>query len=165
MMLTIFFDHEGIVHQQYVPNGQTVNKEYYVEVLHQLRDVLRCRRPALWKQGDWQLHHNNAPTHSSHLVQHFLAKHQIPHVPQPPCLPDMAPCDFVKMLNGIMFQDTEKIKRNAATQLLAVLKSQFQKCFGQWKGHWKKCVVSEGATLKEIRTAKPYVCFLQPVVG
>lgn len=23
-------------------------------------------------------------------------------------------------------------------------KGQFQKCFGQWKDHWNKCVVSEG---------------------
>ena len=34
------------------------------------------RRLQLWATGDSQLHHNNVPTHVSHLVQ-FLAKHQI----------------------------------------------------------------------------------------
>jgi hypothetical protein len=62
----------------------------------------------------------------------------------------MVPCDFflipdMKMpLKGNRFQDTEEIKRNAKMQLLAIPNSQFQKCFGQGKDHWNKCVVSEG---------------------
>ncbi|KDR20158.1 hypothetical protein L798_05652, partial [Zootermopsis nevadensis] len=42
----------------------------------------------------WQLHHDNVPAHSSHLIQDFLAKHNIPLVLQAPYTPDMAPCDF-----------------------------------------------------------------------
>jgi hypothetical protein len=45
------------------------------------------------------------------------------------------------MLKGKMFQDTEEIKRNVTTELLAIPRSQFQKRFGQWKD---QCVVSEG---------------------
>jgi hypothetical protein len=48
------------------------------------------------------------------------------------------------VLKGNRFQDPEEIKRNAMMQLLTVPKSQFQKCFGQWRDHWNKCVVSEG---------------------
>jgi hypothetical protein len=40
------------------------------------------------------LHHDNAPAHSSHLIQSFLVKHGIPVVCQAPYSPDMAPCDF-----------------------------------------------------------------------
>ena len=29
------------------------------------------RRQHLWATGDWQLHHNNAPAHATHLVQFF----------------------------------------------------------------------------------------------
>jgi hypothetical protein len=29
-MLMAFFDHEGVVHHDYAPDGQTVFKEYYV---------------------------------------------------------------------------------------------------------------------------------------
>jgi hypothetical protein len=39
-MLTVFFNHEGIIHHEYAPDGQTVNKEYYAEVLCQLCDVV-----------------------------------------------------------------------------------------------------------------------------
>ena len=42
-----------------------------------------------------QLHHDNAPAHSTSVVQaFFLAKHHITQVCQPPCSSDLAPCDF-----------------------------------------------------------------------
>jgi len=33
LMLLVFFDSEGIVHHEYAPDGQTINKEFYLEVL------------------------------------------------------------------------------------------------------------------------------------
>jgi hypothetical protein len=42
MMLVTFFDSQGIVHKEFVPPGQTVNKEYYVAALSRL--VQRIRR-------------------------------------------------------------------------------------------------------------------------
>jgi hypothetical protein len=61
VMLTVFFDHEGVIHHEYTPEGQTVNKEYYIDVLCWLHDAVWRKQPALRKRGDWQLHHNNAP--------------------------------------------------------------------------------------------------------
>jgi len=37
VMLLAFFDFEVIVHHEYAPVGQTINKEFYVEVLRRLR--------------------------------------------------------------------------------------------------------------------------------
>jgi hypothetical protein len=54
----------------------------------------RKKRPQLWESGDWQLHHDSAPTHSLALVQAFLAKHHITQVSQLPYSPDLASCDF-----------------------------------------------------------------------
>ena len=41
--------------------------------------------------GNWQLHHNKAHVHASHLVQKFLEKHQITQVTQPRYSLDLAP--------------------------------------------------------------------------
>jgi histone-lysine N-methyltransferase SETMAR len=150
VMLTVFFDQEGIVHHEYAPQGQTITKEYYVQVLTHLRDAVRRKRPQLHAAGDWLLHHDNAPAHASHLVQQFLAKHQIPQVNQPPYSPDLAPCDFflfpkVKLtLKGSRFDDVDTIKMNATQQLHSVEKNDFQKCFQQWQERWTKCIVSDG---------------------
>ena len=144
-------DDQGVVHHEYAPEGQTINKQYYLEVLRRLRDAVRRKRPALWATQDWQLHHDKAPAHSAHLVQEFLAKHGITQVRPAPHSPDMAPCDFwlfpqLKMsLKVTRFQDTEGIKTNATMALLAIAKSDFSQCFQQWKGNWAKCVESQGA--------------------
>jgi len=71
VMLNVFFDHEGVVHHEYASPGQTITKDYYIEVLHWLRDAVRRKRQQLWASGDWHLHHANAPAHSSALVQTF----------------------------------------------------------------------------------------------
>ena len=44
-MLIIFCNCEGVVHYEFAPRGQTINKEYYVEVLKRLRDTVRRKRP------------------------------------------------------------------------------------------------------------------------
>jgi len=67
----VLFDSEGIVHHEYAPHGQTNNKEFYVEFLRHLRESVHRKRPEKWRDGDWILHHDSAPTHTSHHVQQF----------------------------------------------------------------------------------------------
>jgi hypothetical protein len=93
MLLTVFFDYCGIVHHSYAPEGQAINKEHNLEVIRNLHDAVQRKRLDLWASHNWQLHHDNTPAHSSHLIQSFLAKHGIPVDRQAPYSPDMAPCD------------------------------------------------------------------------
>ena len=94
-MLTVFFDGEGVVHHEYAPPGQTINKEHYLSVLCRLRDATQQKRPQLWATGNWQLHHDNAPTCVSWLMQTLSVKHHITQVThRPPYSPDLAPWDF-----------------------------------------------------------------------
>ena len=66
-----FFDSIGTIFMLWVPTGQTVNKEYYVEVL---RKRFRRKRPALFKSGQWHFHQDNTPVHNSILVTDYLTK-------------------------------------------------------------------------------------------
>jgi histone-lysine N-methyltransferase SETMAR len=93
-MLTVLFDSRWVVYHKYEPQGQNINKEYYLEGLRCLHDAVRRKRPDLWAAGAWQLHHDNTPANCSQLIQTFLARHNIPVVQQAPYSPDMAPCDF-----------------------------------------------------------------------
>ncbi|XP_013788617.2 uncharacterized protein LOC106472507 [Limulus polyphemus] len=43
VMLTVFFDSRGVVHHEYAPQGQTITKEYYRDVLRRLRDALKIK--------------------------------------------------------------------------------------------------------------------------
>jgi len=94
VLLVVFFDWKGNVHHEFVPHGQMVNKQLYHEVLARLRDAACRKRPELWENQTWILHHNNAPAHVSPLIRSYLAKHQTSVVPLPPYSPYLAPADF-----------------------------------------------------------------------
>ena len=94
VMLVVFFDRKGIVHHEFVPCGQMVNKLLYQEVLACLRDAVHRKRPELWENQTWMLHHDNAPAHASLLICSYLAKYQTSVVPHPPYSPDLDPADF-----------------------------------------------------------------------
>ena len=64
-VMVVFFDWHGVIHYEFVPRGQTVNKEFYVAVLKRLREAVRRKRPQLWTNQSWVLHHDNALTRRS----------------------------------------------------------------------------------------------------
>jgi len=130
-----------------LPTGK---QEFFVEVSRCLCESVRRKRPEKWRDGDWILPHDNAPAHTSHLVQQFLAKHGTAQLQQAPYSPDLAPCDFFlfprlkKGLKGHRFEATEDISRNSVKTLLDIPKEEFAKCFQQWQKRWAKCVAAEG---------------------
>lgn len=135
VMLTVFFDIHGIVHHEYKPKGQTVTKEYYQQVLKQLCDAIHCKRWDPWMAKNWQLHHENALAHSLHLIQNFLAKHEIPVVHQPPYSPDVVPYDFWLFptletpLKGSHFESRVEIMEDTKAEMNTILKEAYQECF------------------------------------
>jgi transposase len=82
---------KSIVHYEFFPYGETVNKDFYLNVLKHLREACEVRT---WINNTWMLHHDNAPAHASLLICEFLMKHETTVVPQPPYLPDLAHTDF-----------------------------------------------------------------------
>jgi hypothetical protein len=71
-MLDNFFDIKDTVHFELIPQGQTINQTYSVEILKWLHQAARRKRPKLWP-SDWILHHDNAPAHKALSVKQFLA--------------------------------------------------------------------------------------------
>ncbi|UYV64539.1 hypothetical protein LAZ67_3001141 [Cordylochernes scorpioides] len=117
-LLITFFDVKGLVHFEFVSEGQTINQHYYIDVLKRLREAVRQKRPEKWHRKNWLLHHDNARPHTAVTVRLYLAKHGIALLPQPPCSPDLAPNDFFlypkikKVLKGRRFDSIPEIKGN-----------------------------------------------------
>ena len=68
-MLICSFDIKGLVHFEFVPPGQIVYQQFYLEVFKRFRDVVRRKRLELLRSGEWLLHHDNAPAHTALSVQ------------------------------------------------------------------------------------------------
>ncbi|KMQ87532.1 mariner mos1 transposase [Lasius niger] len=151
VMLTVFFDYRGVVHSEFLPEGQTVNKEYYLGVMRRLRENIRRKRPDLWKDNSWILHHDNAPSHKAIIVQEFLAKNTTNVIDQAPYSPDMAPCDFflfpkLKLpLRGRRFESIDAIKENSQKVLKLIPQSAYEKCMEDWVNRWHSCIALDGA--------------------
>ena len=149
VILIVFFDFNGIVHHEFLPRGQTVNKEYHLQVQRRLRQAIRKKRPYLWKNNSWLLHDDNSPADTSLLVREFLAKNNTVTMPQPPYSPDMAPCHFFlypkikRTLKGRRFTLND-IKSASLKELKAIPKIEFEKCFEDWKKRSHKCIISNG---------------------
>ena len=89
------------------------------------------------------------PAHTSMLMCAFLAKNETVIIPQPPYSLDLAPADFFLFPNlktpmkGKCFAIIQEIKEKSKLSLLT--KSEFQKCFEDWKKRWHKYIISEGS--------------------
>ncbi|UYV81027.1 hypothetical protein LAZ67_19002562 [Cordylochernes scorpioides] len=94
VMLTVFFDYQGIVHHEFQQQGSTITADSYLGVLRRLREAIRQKRPELWRSKSWILHHDNAPSHTALKISKFLKDHSTSVFPQPPYSPDLPPCDF-----------------------------------------------------------------------
>ena len=94
VMMTVFFDFRGVVHYEFLPPGQSVNKKYYLSVIRRLRQATRLRMPELWANNSWFLHHDNVPLHTALVLREHFVKNSTHIVPQTPYSPDLAPCDF-----------------------------------------------------------------------
>ena len=54
---------------------QRICNKFCVKLEHSATETIRMfRRLQLWAPGDWQLHHNNALAHASHLVPEFFGE-------------------------------------------------------------------------------------------
>lgn len=66
-MLLLFFDEDGVVHEEYLPQAKsrkkedkyTVNAEYFIMVLHKFIYSMKTKRPEKVEKG-WILHMDNA---------------------------------------------------------------------------------------------------------
>ena len=93
-MLIVFFDAEGVIHREFVPEGQKVNAEFYVGVLDRLLKKIWRVRTAKFQSSEWFFFHDNAPPHNAATVKKFLANRNVAILQNPPYSPDLAPADY-----------------------------------------------------------------------
>lgn len=72
--MLICFDYRSIVNAVFVPSGQMLNQQFYLEVLKRLRENIKKKRAELWPTGDQFFHHDNAPVHTVLSVKQFLTE-------------------------------------------------------------------------------------------
>jgi len=68
---------QGVVHKEFVPEGKTVNAEFYKGAMDRHPKRIQWVRPAVFCSRDFFLLHNNAPVHKAANVCQFLIQKNV----------------------------------------------------------------------------------------
>ena len=149
-MSSVFFDRRGIIVNWPVPNGQTVNGEYYLWFLREkLRPAIRKKRPELLQRGVI-LHHDNAPAHRKNEVINLLDDWDWEILQHPPYSPDLAPADFFlfpklkENMRGTRFEDSDAINLMFRQQVRDLDRAGIGGWVDAGVHRWQKCVAVGG---------------------
>jgi histone-lysine N-methyltransferase SETMAR len=140
----VFFDSQGVIYNDYVPKGKTVNSEYIITALGRFLKTFKQKRQVMASQ-DWFLHWDNALAHTATVGQEFLAAKSIKTIAHPPYSPDLAPADYflfpsVKAeLAGVSLnQDT--FRTGWMRALRTIRKDDYATAFRRWLERCEKCI-------------------------
>lgn len=114
VMITVFWDIEGVILVDVMPRGETINSQAYIKTLKKLNQRFRRVRPHK-NPADLLLLHDNARPHTSLATREAITKLGWTVLPHPPYSPDLAPSDFhlfgplKDALRGTRFEDDEGV--------------------------------------------------------
>jgi len=105
------------VHTEFVPEGKTVNSEFYKGVMDRLLKRIQRVRPAPFCSRDFSLLYDNAPAHKAPSVfQFFTQKISQPFIS--PCTLQIYLCQTISLfpklkmnLKGLHFGDVAEMQK------------------------------------------------------
>ena len=130
VMISVFWDDEGILYHEYLPKDETINKERYCNQLDKLRQAIQTLRPT---KTEVHLLHDNARPHIAKLVKEKLETFGWNIIPHPPYSPDIAPTEF---------ENDEEVKSAIFTFFASKPQSFFQNAISALVKRWHYIVDS-----------------------
>ena len=95
IMLCIWWNFEGILHFEFVPNGHFIDSELYCQQLERVYVKLKEKYPAMISEKCTLLQQDNAKPHTAKKTKEkFEQLDGVEILPHPPFSPDLAPSDY-----------------------------------------------------------------------
>jgi histone-lysine N-methyltransferase SETMAR len=145
MMLSTFWDHKGIILNDFADKGTTINSVYYSQLVATARKKRRKQKNTpLW------FLHDNAPVHTAGISKAIIETAGLTLVDHPPYSPDLAPSDFFlfkhlkKHLRGTSFASKENLKAAVENFFTNCPPDFFKIAFSELIDRWQKCVERNG---------------------
>ena len=153
-MVFAFFDDSGSVYEHFASVGAKINSDYIIEVLRKFMKVFHRKRPEM-AAGEWFLHWDNTPVHTSASVRGFLAARGIKTLLHPPYSPDLAPADFFlfpcikRALAGTTIR-SQSVQRAWEREVKLVSTEDFRRAFQRWLERHEKCIRLDGGYVEKM---------------
>jgi len=117
-MLCVWWNFEGIVHFELVPNGRAINAELYCQQLERVYDKLKEVYPTLVSRKRALFQQDNAKPHTAKKTKKkFEELDGVEVLPHPAYSPDIAPSDYglfrsmQHFLNGRRFESFDEVEK------------------------------------------------------
>ncbi len=146
IMLTLFWDINGLVHVDIAGRHVKINAAYYQDLLTLSRS--KRRKP---RGQPLYLLHDNAPIHTANATQQTIQQIGFTILPHPPYSPDLAPSDYYlfrhlkKHLRGHHFQNTQQLSDTVTEFLTSRPQAFYQEGFEELVKRFGKCINNHGS--------------------
>jgi len=154
VMLSVFWDAEGILFIDYLEKGKTITGEYYSNLLTRLDEKIRDKRPGLQKKKII-FHQDNATAHKSVLAMGKLRDLYYELLEHPPYSPGLAPSDFCLFpklkifLAGQHFSSKQEAIAAVDGYFADLMKNHYRDKIMALEHCWNKCISLKGDYVKK----------------
>jgi histone-lysine N-methyltransferase SETMAR len=149
VMLSVWWNSEGMVHFEMIPNGRSITAALYCQQLDRVQESLRLNYPALVNRNQVVFLQNNAKPHTALLTRAKLDELGWEVLSHPPYSPDLAPSDYhlfrsmEHFLRGREFEVSTRLKLLAKSFLTRKSPSSIVVELSFWdKDGWKSLTIT-----------------------
>ena len=156
VMLSVWWNFEGIIHFELIPKGKAVDAQLYVAQIKRVHEILQSRYPAIINRKRVLYQHDNAPSHRAKLTQQaFKDIDCIEVLPHPAYSPDLAPSDYglfrsmAHFLQGRRFKDFNDVEEGLREFFASKTKDWYQHQIELLAERWVTVINNGGLYFKE----------------
>ncbi len=145
LMVSVFWDSEGVLLVDFMTRGTTINGEAYRNTLRKLRTAIKNKRPGKLSRGI-ELLHDNARPHTAAETVSLIKSFKWNIVNHPAYSPDLAPSDYHLFPNmkshfaGSDFDNDEEIKDAVMTYLKSLDANFYEEGISKLIHRCDKCI-------------------------
>jgi len=149
VMASVFWDKSGIIHVDFLPRGININSDYYCQVIQDVHNALKKKRPGFITKSILFLQDNARP-HTAHRTICKLQELSWEVLPHPPYSSDLAPSDFhlfgplKEFLRGQYFSNDDEMKQAVRLWFRRTKKSFYAAGIQALVKRWNKCISVAG---------------------
>lgn len=150
-LLCVWWNFEGVIHFELVPNGRTIDSDMYCAQLDRMYAALSQKYPALVNRKRVLLQQDNAKPHTARRTKEKIQElDAIELLPHPAYSPDLAPSDYhlfrsmAHFLRGRHFTNLDDVE-NGCRQFFAGKNSEwYKRGIEQLADRWVQTIESNG---------------------
>jgi histone-lysine N-methyltransferase SETMAR len=156
VMLCVWWNFEGSLHFELVPNGRAINAELYCQQLDRVYDKLKQKYPILVNRKRVLMQQDNAKPHTAKKTKDkFEELDGVEVLPHPAYSPDCAPSDYSlfrsmqHFLKGRKFESFDEVEEACQEFFDSKPKEWYFEQIRKLADRWQKVVDNDGLYFEE----------------